>query len=470
MYMAVPLLLAGLAFGSMGRWRLVMVCMVCCLAIREDLALTVAAWGVYVFFIPKRRILGMIVFVIAIAYLAVAVTLIVPYYRGEAYPHIGSHYIQSVGQTFSVSSLLTSLSFLLTLMLPLAGLPFRSWRLACVALPSLAETMFTTNAELHNLCFQYYVPAMVVLFFAAIETWREIAMRSGAIGCGTSDSGFGRNMPHTCIPGHMPRLRQLRMRWCLLCSALVGQVYLGVGPLSNNPVRPSSPAVLRSDIDSIQRVRSLLPEGSSVTASYRIAAHFLDAGNLWTARNKRLGDMILIHDLDYYDAAKPREVLVQALQTGQYQPAFANYHLVALIRDPVATPLARELMPECLPESVSAVSFDMGMGIKLVGMGLHPIVDSSPNQARKYRVTLIWRCQQRVETDYRFGLTLGEDHSRWGPFYFARGAYPTTVWEPNRLYRDDVVILLRKGESTNFQELRPILLAHRGAERAGHAD
>jgi len=441
LYMAVPLLLAGMALGSLGRWRAAAVCMLLCLTIREDIALTVAAWGVFVFFVPKRRLLGTVVFGAAVAYLVVAVTLIVPHYRGEPYPHIAFHFSRLVEDGSLVRSLLVNLSFLLTLLLPLACLPLRSWRWACVALPSLAEAMLTTNIDLHNLCFQYYTPAMVVLFFASLEAWMNTAAPLQTVG-----------RPAT--------RRQLRWGWCLLGSAVVGQLYLGVGPVSSNPVRPFSPSSLRVGIDNIRRVRSMLPEEASVTASYRIAAHFLDAIRLWTVKNERLGDVVIIHDLDNRDASKPREALVRAFRTGGYQPALADYHLVMLIRDSKPTPLARELMPERLPDGVTPLSFDMGQGIEWVGMGIYP-VEGSARENREYHVTLIWHCRQRVDADYRFGLMLGEGRTRWGPFYFARGALPTVVWEPGRLYRDDIDIRLPAAEFSNLRDLKPILLKQR---------
>ncbi|MBN2561197.1 MAG: DUF2079 domain-containing protein [Phycisphaerae bacterium] len=464
-YMAAGPLLVGLALGALGRWRAAAACMLLCMAIREDLALTVAAWGVYVFFVPKRRVLGAAVLASAAAYLAFAVLLVVPHYRGEPYPHIAFHFGQFLGTEALVPSLLTNMSFLLALILPLAGLPLRNWRWACLALPSLAETMLTANVELHNLCFQYYTPAMVVLFFASMEAWRGMALRGEEAAPGVSDAGPGegrhQNTGQRPAPGRVnayaPMRRRLRAGWCLVFAAMVGQVYLGVGPLSNNPVRPSSPPLLRGEIDHIRRIRSLLPAGSSVTASYRIAAHFLDAARLWTVQGEHLGDVVIIHDLDRQDNSRPREALVRALRSGGYQAAFADYHLVMLIRDPAPTPLARELTPTQWPAGITPVSLDMGQGIALVGMGLRPI-EGPVGEARRYRVTLLWECQARIEADYRFGLTLGEGRSRWGPFYFARGAYPTVVWQPGRRYRDDVEIVLPGGDSVRLGDLKPVLL------------
>lgn len=452
-YMAVPLLLAGLAFGAFGHWRAAAVCMLLSMTIREDITLTVAAWGAYAFLVPKRRALGATVFVVAAAYLALAMVLIVPHYRGAPYPHATSHFSGLLEGGLLLPSLVTNLSFLLALMIPLAMLPLRSWRWACVALPSLAETMLTGNVELHSLCFHYYAPAMVVLFFASLEAWQKtttsLAIRGGV---------FSR--------------RRLRAGWCLLFSALVGQVYLGVGPLSNNLAQPSSHPGLRSGIDKIHHLRSVLTEDTTVTASYRIAAHFLDAANLWLVHNEPLGDVVIVDDRDNWDSSLPRSVLIRAHRAGGYQPAYADYHLVMLTREIAPTPLATQLMPQGLPSGVQPVQQTLGEGIALVGIGLKAVSDSagqgetgSDEAVREagrtpavYQVTLVWSCTDPPEDDLRFGLTLGDGRARWGPFYFARGAYPTSIWQPGRLYRDDIKIMLPSEDVADATRMTPVLL------------
>lgn len=442
-YLAVPILLGGFALGGLGHWRAAAVVLLACVLIREDIALTVATWGVYVLLVQRRRSLGAITATVAIGYLVLAVFLIVPHYRGAPYPHLMFHFREwfTGGDSIHWRSLATNTSFLLTLLLPLALLPLRQWRWCLVAVPSLAETMLTKNAELHNICFQYYTPAMVVLFFAAVEAWRGMIRRKD------------RDEPRpTSLRISRPAgSRRLRPVWCLLVAAVAGQTYLGVGPLTNNVAGPFSHAALRADIDAVRLARSLVPPGASVTASYRVAAHFLDVERLWTPRDEKMGDVIVVHDADLIDEHNPRDALVAALRTDEYQPLFANYHLVVLARGAEPTELARQLTPETLPAGVTPMSFDMGRGIRLVGMAVRPL-----GSASDYRVTLVWQRMEDINADYRFGLTLGE--ARWGPFFFARGAYPPLCWKPGRLYRDGVDITVPSSGPQNLGSLRPVLL------------
>ncbi len=442
-YLAVPILLGGFALGGLGHWRTAAVVLLACVLIREDVALTVAAWGVYVLLVQRRRCLGAITATVAIGYLVLAVFVIVPHYRGADYPHLTFHFREwfAGGDSITLQSLATNVSFLLTLLLPLALLPLRHWRWGLVALPSLAETMLTKNVELHNICFQYYTPAMVVLFFSALEAWHGMIRRKGRNDPRPTHLRFGRPTGS----------RRLRPAWCLLVAGVAGQTYLGVGPLANNPAEPFSHAALRADIDAVHHARSLVSPGASVTASYRVAAHFLDVEQLWTTSDEPLGDVIVVHDADLIDEHNPRDAVVRALRTDEYQPVFANYHLVVLARSAEPTELARQLMPNKLPDAATPMSFDMGRGIRLVGMAVRQL-----DSEHEYRVTLVWQRTEEIDADYRFGLTLGK--ARWGPFFFAQGAYPTQCWKAGRLYRDVVGITVPTSGPLHVRSLRPVLL------------
>jgi len=76
----------------------------------------------------------------------------------------------------------------------------------------------------------------------------------------------------------------------------------------------------------------------------------------------------------------------------------------------------------------------------------------------RIRLTLVWRCTAPIDEDYRFGITLGSGDSRWGPFYFAHGAYPTNVWKPGQRYRDDVELRVRREDLDRLGEINPVLL------------
>ncbi|GMU33851.1 MAG: hypothetical protein AMXMBFR20_17230 [Planctomycetia bacterium] len=430
-YLAVPLLFAGFAVAKCGRPMLGAVILLSTMLIREDIALTVAAWGAYQLMVSKRRALGATVILSAVAYFLVAIYIIVPHYRGAPYPHIGFHF-SNVGIT-STAALLTNLSFLVTLLLPTAFLPLRAWRFSLIALPAILETLLTTNPELHNIGFQYYVPAIPVLFFAAIESWVEMRHRGAA-------DPVRQNSANAMRPG-----------WSLLVAAALCHAFFGIGPLTNNPTEPFAAPALVADSAQVARVRELIPPSASVTASYRIAAHFLDADRLYTTADERLGDFVIVHEADVIDEHLPRAALSRAIRTGTYQPIFADYSLVVLSKQKEQSPLAREIVLTELPSEMASRRIDLGEGVELVGMSVKPTGPSS-----RATVRLVWRCTGPISEDYRFGLVSGE--TRWGPFRFARGAIPTDAWTPGILYGDQITIEVAPVMELNPAAFQPVLL------------
>lgn len=430
-YLAVPLLFAGFAVARCGRPVLGAAVLLSTMLIREDIAITVAAWGAYQLIVSKRRALGATVILSAAAYFLVAIYIIVPHYRGAPYPHIGFHF-SNVGIT-STAALLTNLSFLVTLLLPTAFLPLRAWRFSLVALPAILETLLTTNPELHNIGFQYYVPAIPVLFFAAIESWVEMRDRGAA-------DPVRQNSANAMRPG-----------WSLFVAAALCHSFFGIGPLTNNPTEPFAAPALVSDSDQIARVRELIPPSASVTASYRIAAHFLDADRLYTTADESLGDFVIVHEADVIDEHLPRAALSRAIRAGAYQPIFADYRLVVLSKQEERSPLAREIVLTDLPIEMASRRIDLGEGIELVGMSVKPTGSSS-----RATVRLVWRCTGPISEDYRFGLVSGE--TRWGPFHFARGAIPTDAWTPGTLYCDQITVEVAPNMVLDPAAFQPVLL------------
>lgn len=443
-YLAMPLFVAGLACTLERRWGPAALCMMLTLFVREDAALSVAVWGVYVAVACRQRVLGGVVFALSVCYLFACVRLLVPWARGSPYPHIAHNFANVLQVITSPRMAWYNFSFLLTTLLPMALLPLRRPGLALAALPALLETMLSSNADLHNLAFHYYTPALAFLFFAAIEAWRDLAHPRAV---------------SVVAAKRLPR-RLVRPGICLMVAALFGHAYLGVGPLTNNPAEPVSPPSLRDKFAPIRLLRDASPRTASVTASYRIAAQFLDFDRLWTVRNARDADLVVVDDRDNWDGGHPREALIRAHRIGGYQPAYADYHLVALARERNVSPLTVELRPGTIPKECVRRSLDLGAGIELVGMRVTPSVDGSREGARgiAYRVVLVWRCGTTPAGDVRFGLTTERTRTRWGPFYFARGAYPTCVWKPAELYRDELEIEMSPDDASHSQELTPILL------------
>lgn len=448
-YLAVSLLVAGIAFGFARRWGVAIAFMLLACLAREEISLTVAAWGLYVAVTERRRLMGLGVAAVAAAYFCCVVFVIIPHFRGGPYPWIGAHYdVQAtIGGVWTTIGADTA--FLATLLLPMAVLAARPTLLLLVAVPALVETILTTNPELHNLSVHYYTPIVPVLFMAAIRAWERMAARPHAEAQTTRIAPGARSA--------LDSARRLRAGWCLLASACLGQVYLGLGPQTNNMVRPMSSPELAQSIDGVRSLRSTLPQDLSVTASYRLAAHFTDFDRLWTVDNEQIGELVVLDDRDNWDGSEPRRAIERALRLGGYQPIWADYHLVALLKASEPSPLAMEIRPTTTPDGLTPTDVDVGEGIRLIGTRVEVGAETTAG-LRDCRVTLLWRCDADIGEDYRFGLTLGDSDARWGPFYFARGAYPTPTWRRGDLYRDDVRISVAADAVPSLGTLRVTLL------------
>lgn len=455
-YMAVPLLLAGLALTELNRYRSAAILMLVAMTIREDVALTVAAWSIFVFCVKRRRFLASWVLAASVIYFLAAVYVIIPHFRGSSYPHIASYFLNDVGRHVSLHRLPVNLSFLFTLFMPLAALSFRYWKLLLVSIPSLAETILTTNNELHNMCFQYYTPAIAVLFVSSVGT-----LKRGVAPCGCSAlEAFSRVSPSTHAQpsgADAKSGRSVHSGLCLLICAVIGQVYFGLGPISNNPANPYSSAGLRSQTSRIAHLRNLIPQDSSITASYRIASQFLDYRRLWTVQDEKLGDCVIIDDRDNWDASAPRAAVIRAQRQGDYRPLFADYHLVVLVKDRDLPCDVQSFMPTDVPADFRITTYELGHGIEMVAQRITMGKQLEGNH-RQWKVSIIWKTRQPTENDYRFGLSLGKTDKRWGPFFFARGAFPTAIWTPGRLYRDDVDIILPENPPAELRSIEPVLL------------
>ncbi len=83
---AVPILAVAIERADAGRWRAATFWILSLLLVKEDLALVVAAFGVYAFLRGRRR-LGVFITAVGVAAFGVLVGLVVPAFSGGIYPH-----------------------------------------------------------------------------------------------------------------------------------------------------------------------------------------------------------------------------------------------------------------------------------------------------------------------------------------------------------------------------------------------
>jgi len=184
---AIPLLIAAaLAFDAERYWWSG-AALVATLACREDAAIAVVGFGIWLAVARGRWRLGVGVAVASVLLLAVDLKYVMPYFRGEPYPHLHryAHLGSSLGDILLSLILkpwrwigavlsLDKLVYLLALLLPLGGLPLLGPRALVAALPPLAVNLLSFDHALFHYRSQYQAFVLPFLMLAAVDGYARL--------------------------------------------------------------------------------------------------------------------------------------------------------------------------------------------------------------------------------------------------------------------------------------------------------
>jgi len=193
---AIPLLIAAALAADARRWGWCLVALALTAACREDAAIAVVGFGLWAALARRRWLVGGAVAVAAVGLLVFDTRVLMPYFRGEPYPHLVKRYAH-LGT--SVTDVLVTLVarpwrwlpvlgqpakavYVLALLAPLAFLPLLAPLALAGALPALAVNLLTFDRVLfhHRTQYQAFVLPFVVL--AAVDgcaKLRDAAARGG---------------------------------------------------------------------------------------------------------------------------------------------------------------------------------------------------------------------------------------------------------------------------------------------------
>jgi uncharacterized membrane protein len=178
--LAVPLLAFGMAAFLTERWRASAVWVVLLLGVKEDLGLTVAAFGVVLWLRGQRR-LGTVVAAVGAAGFVLVLTVIVPFFNPQGrYDYWGklSEDGSAAGSGGTVSGLLDTLTGMLTpavkietlvMLLVITALVALRSPLVLVAVPTLVWRYAGSTEFYWGTTWHYSVILMPILFAAAVD-------------------------------------------------------------------------------------------------------------------------------------------------------------------------------------------------------------------------------------------------------------------------------------------------------------
>jgi uncharacterized membrane protein len=297
---AVPAISAAL-YATLNRhnrllWAMVAVMMLT----REDLALTVAALGLYMAVVQRRWVLGAALAVLNGAWLVLLLDAVMPALGGTPYQHwtyqaLGTGPVSAF--VFLVEHPLKSLELLVTPVQKLrVGIgTLATWifvpllsPILIVAVPSFLERFWSTSSDLWSFHFQYSMLPAPILAFAAID---------GAARLGRLPLGRTARAAATLIP----------------LGALLASIFLSafvVRPLAELGTYVSDAAATQ-----IQQCIDEIPQGASVAATDALVPHLTSRREIYEVTSNAGADWIAL-DLRTLGSLNPSDAQLRGIVQG----------------------------------------------------------------------------------------------------------------------------------------------------------
>jgi uncharacterized membrane protein len=254
--LAAAFLAGAVLAADARRGRLLAICIALALLCKEDVGLVVAGFGVTLWLTGQPR-WGKRILIAGGAYFLLAAFVLIPLFNGEGSPHFALNYgIKSNGFlptlfalptlaknafTFALSN--NGLRYLLLIFLPLALLPFASWRsLAPVAGP-IGLNLAAVHGYQHEIRYQYLATSSLFLVLAAAGGLAVLSARR----------------------------RSLLSVGCVVLLLTVGIMDYRYGPAlwSRTPSLGSVPAASAARYEAL----SLIEPDAGVSAQYHLVTH-----------------------------------------------------------------------------------------------------------------------------------------------------------------------------------------------------
>ena len=193
---AIPLVIAAAWAFDARRHGWCVVALVAALAGREDAAVAVVGFGVWLALARRRFTLGATIAVAAVLLLWVEIQWVVPYFRGAPYQHLHQRWARLgtslpdilAGVVFRPWDWLGLLAdgrkavYLLALLAPLGFLPLAAPRALAAALPGLAMNLLAVDPVLFHHRTQYQAFVLPFLIVAAVEGYARLRARAAGDG------------------------------------------------------------------------------------------------------------------------------------------------------------------------------------------------------------------------------------------------------------------------------------------------
>jgi hypothetical protein len=443
----------ALAFWLHDRPGPALACAVWAILIKEEAAIVVGMFGLYLALFTPRKLTGAILAASAFAYFLLATSVLVPLISGHNYAMTSFFFDLGHSQLeILLSPLLkpavfwgklvepSSLYFAAVLLAPLLFLPLRKPSALFVA--SLTFIFCCMNYILKTISFHYQAGLLPVIFWAFVaaiqqqpEARRRFATLAGA---------------------------------AVSCAAV--SVFLGAQPWSKSTM-PIHPSPRRLDL--VERVRREINPTGSLFATQRVAAHFVTQRYLYL--DPPAPDSIDYALLDLRDSWRgstddllwlERLRLIQ--RTVEANP---NLHLISAedgllfyARHGPALNARTLVEREQLPARANRQRVDLGGGISLAGFTIQQAAPVANLPMDRVQVTGFFTVSAHTNIDLAVRCLVSLSDLGYVDTYVSefqplgQCVWPASRWETNKFYEERFIVslpggLARRISSVNFTSM-----------------
>jgi uncharacterized membrane protein len=448
--MCLLLYFAALAFWTNRRPGWALVCAVWAILIKEEAAIVVGMFGVYLALFERRKLAGAVLATSAFGYFLLATSVLVPLISGHNYAM--TSFFRDLGNS-KLEILLSPVTkpaafwghlfepaswyFAAVLLAPLLFLPLRKPSILFVGL--LTFVFCCMNHILKNICFHYQAALLPVIFWAfivAIQQQRETQQRFAAL-TGVAVS----------------------------CAAM--SLFLGTQPWSKTPATIHLSPGRR---EMVERLRPEINPRGSLFATQRVAAQFVTQRYLYL--DLPVPDSIDYALLDLRDSWRGSTddlLWLERLRHVQHEiEANPHLHLISaddglLFYSRQGSPLDPQKLVErdALPSTANRQRSELGSGISVVGFTMEPMEPVASLRMDQIRVTGFFTVSAPTSVDIavRCIATLNDlgklDSYASEVQPLGQCVWPVSKWETNKFYAESFRVLLPAGlarsiSSVNF--------------------
>ncbi len=401
------------------RYRLLFVFLALSLLVKEEMAFIAFAFGLYILIVQRRRRLGLLVMLLAVAWGIVTIRIIMPSIAGRAYFPVGRYgYLGSGFGEMAVSvvrnpvlvlqHLLTpaKIEFLLHLLAPLAFLPLLGFETLLLALPTMLYLLLSDYEPQYSI--QYHYTALLI----------PLLVMSAATGAARLVRRRGQSM-------------SVALSSLILVTSVTSYLLHSPGPVARH-FNEDGEYTLWPDLTSGYEALAAIPPEAPVMTLEEFAPHLASRERIYIENENYLPVEYIFQEYTArtasprYPALVPpgRELLYPYSETVFDQDGYwvRRYQGSVLITNLVGTTFDHKL-------TLLAYQWRDSKGLPAPVLKPGEVLD----------LIIAWRAEQELQERYAFFVhLLDQDAHRWAQVdqEVEKGVYPSNLWEPGMVIAD----------------------------------